>query len=238
MNAVMEVPRRLSILDDEPDVSRGLKRGLEKKGYDVVNVEPDTPELEAMVDKIMRVSDAALCDHALRGGMRVSFTGADVVAALTSRGFPSVLFTGVNPEERYAIRRQMALIPGFIHRDNDEGLRPRRVLRELLESVVEVRGGQPPARRRPRRTPVAVLGSRRAGLESLVELSVSGWPGADTIEIPSELLAEPWSERPHDAVGMTFMAWVNLHEEDEDKLFFRFEAEPLETERFLHASES
>lgn len=232
MTATLEVPNRLSILDDESDTAAGLTRSLERQGYTVVSIQPSTPDLESTVEEIMRVSDAALCDHALKGGFQVSFSGAEVVAELTRRGFPSVLFTGVNPEERYAIRRNMAEIPGFIHRDNDEGLRPTRVLSELLDTVMEVKGGRPPARRRARRTPVTVLATRRSGHETLMELSISGWPRGETVEVPADLLAQPWCDRARDAIGMTFFAMVNLSEDDENKLFYKFESEPAVTDRF------
>ena len=237
MTELLEVPHRLSVVEDEPDLVASLERGLERRGYQVTTIVPSSPRLEDAVQQVMAASDAAVCDHALRGGLDVSFSGAELVAALTERGFPAVLFTGVLPEERYAIRRNMALIPGFLHREG--GLRPARVLQELSESVNEVRAGRPPARRQARRTPVTVTGTRRAGDELLVALSVSGWPGEEPIEVPAVLLAEPWRHHPREAEGKTFFAWVNIGEEDEDKLFFRdFEAEPAETDRFLHAADT
>ena len=233
MTASLQVPHRLSVVEDEPDLVAGLERGLTRKGYQVTTIVPASPLLADAVTQVMAASDAAVCDHALRGGLDVSFNGADLVAALTERGFPAVLYTGVLPEEKYAIRRNMAQIPGFLHREG--GLRPARVLQELAESVQEVRGGDPPPRRRARRTPVTVMASRRAGDELLVALSVSGWPHDEPIEVPADLLAEPWRHHPREAEGKTFFAWVNIGEDDEDKLFFKdFDSEPAETRRFLH----
>lgn len=233
MTALAEVPKRLSLVDDEDDVVAGLERRLTKRGFDVERVIPPTPSLEDTVAEVMRVSDAALCDHHLRGGHKVNFSGAELVAALTERDFPAVLFTGVLPAERYAIRRNMSRIPAFLARD-EGGLGNERVLSALAESVAEVRDGRRPARRRGRRTPMTIVGSRVSGSEHLVEVVVSGWSGRDAIEIPAELLAEPWSSAPHDAVGRTFFATVNIGENDADQLFFDdFEPEQVETEQFL-----
>lgn len=234
MDDLLEATPRLSLLDDEHDVSDGLARSLRRKGFEVTVIEPTTPALDDTVQNIMNVSDAALCDHALSKGMSVSFSGADVVVALHDKGFPAVLFTGVQPEERYAIRRNMAKIPGFLHRDHEEGLRPERVLRDLADSVQEVGGGPIPQRRRPRRTPVTVTASRSNGSENVVSLLVSGWPGRTAVEAPADLLAEPWREHPQRAVGKTFFACVNIGEDDEQKLFFKdFESQPATTDRFI-----
>ena len=133
----------------------------------------------------------------------------------------------------------MARIPAFLPRDAEGGLRPKRVLGALAESIREVQFHEPPPNRRGRRTPVTVLSSRRTGNESLVELLISGWPGKEPVEVPADLLAEPWAHSPRDAEGKTFFAYVNISEENEDKLFFdRFEPEPLETESFFDPAAS
>jgi CheY-like chemotaxis protein len=234
MTATLDVPKRLSVVEDEPDLVASLERSLKRRGYEVTTVVPSTPQLEDAIAEVMAVSDATLCDHALRGGLNVRFSGAELVAALTERGFPAVLFTGVLPEERYAIRRNMAHIPGFLHRE--DGLRPATVLSALTESINEVRGGRPPPRRLARRTPVTVVGTRSTGPELLVALSISGWPGETPVEVPADLLPEPWRHHPREAEGKTFLARVNIGEEDEDRLFLRdFEPEPVETDRFVDA---
>src|SRR5580658_6147629 len=97
MSAVAHLPKRISVLDDEDDVVQGLERRLSRKGFEVERVVPHSPDLDATLETIMQVSDAALCDHDIRGGHRVSFSGAQLVAALTTNGFPAVLFTGVVP---------------------------------------------------------------------------------------------------------------------------------------------
>lgn len=233
MTAVADLPQRLSLVDDEDDVVAGLERRLTRRGFDVERVVPPTRSLDDTLAEVMRVSDAALCDHHLRGGHKVDFSGAELVAALTERDFPAVLFTGVLPAERYAIRRNMSRIPAFLARD-EGGLGNSRVLGALAESVAEVRDGRRSARRRGRRTPITIVGSRVSGSVHLVEGVVSGWSGGEPIEIPAELLAQPWSSAPHDAVGRTFFATVNLGETDADHLFFEnFEPEPVETEQFL-----
>jgi hypothetical protein len=145
-----------------------------------------------------------------------------------------VLFTGVLPDQQYMIRREMSRIPSFLTREHHGGLGNQRVLQALEESVAEVRDGHPPVRRRGRRTPVTVVGSRASGSERLVEAVISGWAGDGTIEIPADLLAEPWASTPHSAVGRTFFASVNIAENDAAHLFFAdFEADPAETEKPL-----
>lgn len=237
MSSALAVPKRLSLVEDEPDLVASLERGLQREGYEVTTVVPSSPHLSDAVDEVMAVSDAALCDHALKGGLDVSFSGAELVAELTKRGFPSVLFTGVLPEERYAIRRRMAEIPGFLHRE--QGLRAATVLRELEDSVREVREDDPPPHRRTRRTPVTVVETRRSGSELLVALSISGWLEDTLFDVPADVLPEPWSHHPREAEGKTFFARVNIGERDEDRLFVTdFEPEPVETERFMHVDSS
>ena len=239
MNTAIEIPHRISVIEDEPDLVESLQRGLERKGHEVTIIAPTSPRIEDTIEQVLAVSDGALCDHHLQGGLDVDFSGAEVVAALTERGFPAVLFTGVLPEQRYAIRRNMARIPAFLPRDAEGGLRPKRVLGALADSVREVQLHEPRANRMGRRTPVTVLSSRRTGNESLVELLVSGWPGRESVEVPADLLAEPWAHSPRDAEGKTFFAYVNIGEEDVDKLFFdRFETEPVETETFFDPAAS
>jgi hypothetical protein len=231
MIASAEIPHRLSLLDDESDVVSGVKRRMERRGFELTVVEPTTASLEDTVREIKRVSDAALCDHDLRGGHQVEFSGADVVAALTGDGFPAVLYTGFLPKERYVIRRKMADIPAFLNREG--GLRPEQLERALQLSVEEVTLGARRTRRKGRRTPVTITASRVTAGERLVSALVSGWSGPDPVEIPVDLLAPLWHEVAADAVGKTFMATVNIGEPDPDLLFFTdFESEPLVTESY------
>lgn len=231
MSGVAALPTRLSLLEDEDDLVAGMQRRLGRKGYALTRVVPDTPSLDDTVAQIVAVSDAALCDHHLRGGHLVQFSGAEVVAALTERGFPAVLFTGLLSQERYSIRRNMARIPAFLNRD--DGLGPERLLDALAISVAETSQGRRSGSRRGRRTPVTITGLRvTAGLR-LVQALVSGWPGPGAIEIPADLLAAPWSASPDDAVGRTFLATVNISELDPDRVFFEdFDPDPLNTESY------
>lgn len=234
MSAVLEIPQRISVLDDEEDVVRSLERRLTRRGYAVQRVVPPTSQLADTLREVKRVSDAALCDHYLRGGHRVDFSGAQLVRALTEEGFPAVLFTGVLPAERWEIKRNLAHIPAFLPRDDEGGLSPDRVLGALAQSVAEVRTGEKTQRRRGRRTPVSVIGSRTSGNQRVLDVLVSGWPGPDPVPIPADILPPPWRGRPYDAVGKTFFAVVNIAEPNVDQLYFdQFEAEPAETERLL-----
>jgi hypothetical protein len=228
----VEIPTRLSVIDDEDEVVEGVQRRLGRKGYKVERVVPaNLATVDDVVKQIMTVSEGAFCDHHLRGGHQVDFSGAQIVAELTARNFPSVLFTGVLPEERYSIRRNMPSIPAFLHRS--DGLGPAQLLPALAESVAEINSGVRPRRRLARRTPVTIVNSRLTGGVHLVEALVSGWHGLEPIEIPADLLAAPWSTTPADAVGNTFFAGVNLGESDPDLVFFEdFETEPLNTESF------
>jgi hypothetical protein len=125
----------------------------------------------------------------------------------------------------------MAQIPAFLTR---EDLTPSRILQALGESTEEVKEGRRPPRRRGRRTPVTILDWRKSGTEALVEGLVAGWPGSKPIDIPADLLAEPWADAPSSAVGLTFFATINIGESDADQLFFEdFEAEPGEIDGLL-----
>lgn len=230
-DAVAELPSKLSILDDEEDVVNALERRLVRWGFEVTRFIPDSPDLDSALDQVMSISEACLCDHDLRGGHQVDFSGAEFVAAATEHRFPSVLFTGVLPAERYEIRRNMARIPALLTR---ERLHKLPIKRALLESVGEVMEGHRPDRRRGRRTPVTIQSSRKTGSERLVDGLVAGWPGPSSVAIPVDLLAEPWRDEPHRAVGFTFFATINISEEDPDRLFFEeFEAEPAEVDQLL-----
>ncbi len=230
MTVLDGIPTRLSVIDDEDEVVEGVQRRLGKKGYEVERIVPaNAATIDDVVEQIMQVSDAALCDHHLRGGHQVDFSGAQIVAELTARSFPAVLFTGFLPEEKYAIRRNMPSIPAFLHRSH--GLGPAQLLPALAESVAEINSGVRPRRRRARRTPVTIVSSRLTGGVHLVEALVSGWHGLEPIEIPADLLAAPWNTTPTDAVGHTFFAGVNIGEIDSDLLFFEnFESESLNTD--------
>jgi hypothetical protein len=227
------------VVEDDVDSGNMLCRRLTSKGYDVEVITPASPLLEDTIEMVVNSSDAALCDHRLKEGLAVSFSGAELVAALYDIEFPALLFTGVQPEEKYAIRRRMAQIPGFLHRDDEGGLGPERVLGALEDTVQEVLGKEPPPRRQARRTPVTVTSSRLTGGEALVEILISGWSGGGAIEVPADLLSSPWRQTPREAVGKTFFAWVNLGESDSDLVFLRdVESEALETSSFFDSDEA
>lgn len=234
MSALAGLPKRISVLDDEDDVVQGLERRLSKRGFQVERVVPHSVNLDDTLQTIMEISDAALCDHDIRGGHKVNFSGAQLVAALTTNRFPAVLFTGVVPAERWEIKRNMALIPAFLARDEPGGLNNDRVLGALAESVAEVTQGQQPHRRRGRRTPITVVENHMSGTDRVVDVLVSGWAGEAPVPIPADFLPEPWRNTPHTAVGKTFFAVVNIAESDSDQLYFTdFDSEPAKTDEIL-----
>ena len=239
MNLTIPIPKRLSVVEDDVDSGKMLCRRLSSKGYEVEVITPSSPLLADTIEMVVNSSDAALCDHRLKEGLAVSFSGAELVAALYAIEFPALLFTGVQPEEKYAIRRNMAQIPGFLHRDDEGGLGPDRVLGVLQDTIQEVLGKEPPPHRRARRTPVTVISSRLTGGEALVEILISGWSGGRVIEVPADLLSGSWRQTPREAVGKTFFAWVNLGENDSDLVFLRdVESEAIETCSFFDSDEA
>jgi hypothetical protein len=234
MSAVADLPHTVGLIDDESDLRSALARRLTKVGFEVRLVVPSSPSLAETVIEVMGSAEAAFCDHYLSAGLKVEFSGAELVASLTAEGFPSVLFTGVLPAEQYAIRKNMASIPALLTRDSAEGLSGEPLVTALTESVSEVRDGNPPSRRRGRRTPVTILDWRTSGTQRLVEGLVAGWGGTESIDIPAELLARPWCEDPAFAVGHTFFASINISEIDPSKLFFdSFEEEPATVDELL-----
>jgi len=234
MSGIAGLPRVLGLIDDEPDLSSAIERRLSSFGFEVRLVVPSGPSLSETVTEVMDSAEAAFCDHYLSAGFKVNFSGAELVASLTDHGFPSVLFTGVLPKEQYAIRKNMASIPALLTRDGAEGLSGEPLVTALKESVSEVRDGNPPARRRGRRTPVTIVESRISGTERLVEGLVAGWGGTEPIDIPAELLAPPWCEDPAVAVGHTFFARINISELNPSRLFFdSFEEDPATVDELI-----
>lgn len=227
------LPVRVSVVEDDGDSGRAICARLERNGFDAKLIQPASPGLDDAVEEVMRESDAAFCDHRLRDGLSVTFSGAELVAELFGHQFPSVLFTGVQPEEKLAIRRNLDRIPGFLRRDDAGGLSASRLVGALRDSVDEVVDHDPPNQRRARRTPVTVTSYTRTGGEVLVDLTLSGWSGREALSWPADVLPSPWNVRPAEAEGKTFFAWVNLSEPDGDKVFLRdMEPEPADTSSF------
>ncbi|WP_320671056.1 hypothetical protein [Patulibacter defluvii] len=235
--SVVDIPRQVAVVEDDRQSGEAICRRLGRRGFETHLILPSTPGLDETIAEIKAVSGVALCDHRLRDGLQVDFSGADLVAELFSQDFPSVLFTGVQPEEKHAIRRNLDRIPGFLHRDDEGGLGAARLLGAMQDSVDEVLGRTPPAHRRARRTPITVLELHRSGGEALLEILISGWPGGQPIIWPADVLAERWHDRPADAEGKTFFGWCNTGEPRADKVFLRdVEPEPQSTASFFRTT--
>ncbi|MEA2276318.1 MAG: hypothetical protein QOC78_1278 [Solirubrobacteraceae bacterium] len=235
--SVVAIPKQVAVVEDDRESGDAICARLARRGFEPQLVMPVEPGLDATVAEVKRVSGVALCDHRLRDGLQVAFSGAELVAELFSQDFPSVLFTGVQPEEKHSIRRNLDRIPGFLHRDDDGGLGAPKLIGALQDSVDEVLGHAPPPYRRARRTPITVIGTHLTGGEALVEIVVSGWSGGQAIKWPADVLAEPWRRRPGDAEGRTFFGWSNIGETNPEKIFLRdVEPEPLETETFFDSA--
>lgn len=212
---------RIAVVDDNPD-ERALKsRQLKRIGLDPRPIDGPYDKTEDLVDEILKVSQAAICDNRLQTG-GYGFYGAEAVASLYDRAFPAVLITQYYDQDSdFSIRERRRKIPVILKKDEAQ---PERIAEAINICIREHSHYVLPARRACR-TLLRVVKIERESNQDLVDVLVLSWDWEKVVRFPVSLLPGPCAEKL--AVGQRYIARVNTGAEEASDLFFEdFEVAP------------
>ena len=178
MTIVLENPLRdgdtIGIVDDVDNDAEATAELLIDAGFNPVRV-PITHDLDRLLESIALGARAVVCDHRLAKdaeGHGVPYTGAEVVAGCSERGFAAVLITTwANSDEATSIRQLRDRIPRVLKRGRASG---STVIRDALDAAQAEVVGVFAAERRSYRTVVRVIQLERED-SSLAEIIVPAW---------------------------------------------------------------
>jgi hypothetical protein len=210
----------VGVVDDVDTDAEATAELLIDAGFAPYRV-PIIPNLGSLLDTLSGNARAVVCDHRLAKddeGRGVPYTGADVVAGCSERGFAAVLITTwANTDEATSIRQLRYRIPGVLKRGRASG---SAVIRQALEAAQAEMQGVYSTERRSYRTVVRVA-DLEGGDPSLVEVIVPGWRPDEAILIPSSIILADTSLTADELPGRRFLADVNIYASDQSDLFFR-----------------
>lgn len=210
----------IGVVDDVDQDAEATSELLIDAGFSPVRV-AITPNLDEMIESVASGARALICDHRLtkdETGRGVPYTGAEVVARCSERGFAAVLITTwANADEATSIRSFRDRIPRVLKRGRASG---STVIRDALEAAEAETRGAFSSERQAHRTVVRVV-QVEEGEDPLAEVIVSAWRPDEAILVPGSLIAAGTSLAAHDLAGCRFLADVNIYAADEADLYFR-----------------
>ena len=200
MTATMVQPR-VALIDDHQLMREDVATTLREGNCEPVFVTLQDGSTEQIVAMILETAQTALCDQRL-GSMTSRTQGAEIVAELTRRRVPAILYSERKEEDTPELRRYFDLIPRFLNREelsqSDLLATFASISREFEEGV--------PKERRPYRTLIRVeemLGRNRAAI------AIPAWHVNELVEISTDDI-EP-DIRTRVTAGTRLFAKVNLH---------------------------
>lgn len=209
--------RHVAIVDDETDAAEMNGILLEQVGVRPVYLrEGKLKSVQAAVEEICRVSEAAICDHRLQPRGLASFYGAELAAALMQRHFPAIVVSQfVKPDIDVSLRRWRASLPSIVSRESVDG---ETFVTSIVKCVKELRGEVDPARR-PHRTLFYVADLDKESGEKVADVIIPAWHAAEAVRFPLSLMPKPMARRVR--IGDHFAAEINAGAESSEDLFFR-----------------
>lgn len=177
---------RVAVVDDNKNRRESLRFTLEDVGLEPVLI-GSTASIEEAVRTIHDSADAAVCDHRLSKNSYAPFTGAELVAALYSRGIPAVLITAFQDDD-FSIRAHRQRIPRLLVGD-DAG--DGDLLKVAISSAVdEVTAGNVPPDRQAHTSFLRIEYIEEEAGKVVVYGFVPQWSEDSGIKFPLDLVPE------------------------------------------------
>jgi len=170
-------------------------------------LDPEIVELDedpaALVEHLKGRFAGVVCDHRLQG--KVSYFGAEVVAACMESGLPAVLITTyADPRDNALIQRYRHQIPELLMRGSEANA---LAIRDALDYAMEETRGNYRLTRKPHRTVVRVTGINRDS-PATVDIAIPAWSTTQVATFPLSSLLQHGEGA---AVGQRYLADVNIY---------------------------
>ncbi|MHB8461023.1 MAG: hypothetical protein ACYDA1_00100 [Vulcanimicrobiaceae bacterium] len=201
-------PESVGIIDDDADYRNTISYIVEQQGLKAVKIDHLDPA--NYLEEIVRETTFVLCD--LRLKPMTAERGADIVASLTERKFPAVLFSQQLEDDIPEFRDKIDKIPKMFTRDEIyETADFRQLIRQVRNSLAHV-----PLTSKAYRSLARI--ESREGFRR-IEVVVPAW-SSRSFEISLDCFPEPVRD---DLVPDAHLyVSINLHAERQEEVFLHF----------------
>lgn len=213
----------IAIVDDDKSLAETTAWDVEDAGYQPFLLKNDHfHNVNELASLIIENSQGAVCDHRLSNSGFANFLGAELVAALYDRKFPSLLITQYTEmDTSFSIRKWRHKIPVLLSREEADASTISRGI-EVCKSELY---GKIPSTRKSRRTIVSITNIDKESGETVVDAFVPSWNPHKAVRFPASLVPEHLRNALKPDVYL--FAYVNTGAEKSDDLYFeKFELAP------------
>ncbi|OBQ28252.1 MAG: hypothetical protein AN483_16665 [Aphanizomenon flos-aquae MDT14a] len=211
----------IAIVDDQKNLAEQTAWDVQEAGYQPLLLEnKHFNNVNQLVSLIIENSQSAVCDHRLSNYGFANFSGAELVAALYDRKFPSLLITQYTD---FSIRKWRHKIPVLLSRKETNAVNISQGI-EICKSEL---CGKMPSTRKTRRTIVRITNIDEEAPESVVDAFVPSWNPHRAVRFPASLIPENLRDLLKPNITIRLFAHVNTSAEKSDDLYFeKFELAP------------
>jgi ActR/RegA family two-component response regulator len=213
----------IAIVDDDKSLAETTAWDVEEAGYQPFLLKNEHfHNVNELASLIIENSQGAVCDHRLSNSGFANFFGAELVAALYDRKFPSLLITQYTEmDTSFSIRKWRHKIPVLLSREEADASTISRGI-EVCKSELY---GKIPSTRKSRRTIVSITNIDQESGEMVVDAFVPSWNPYQAVRFPASLVPEHLRDILKPDVYL--FAHVNTGAEKSDDLYFeKFELAP------------
>ena len=215
----------IAIVDDDTTLAKTTAWDVEEAGYKPFLLKNQHfHNVNELALLIIENSQGAVCDHRLSNSGFANFFGAELVAALYDRKFPSLLITQYTEmDTSFSIRKWRHKIPVLLSREEADASTISRGI-EVCKSELY---GKIPSTRKSRRTIVRITNIDEEAHESFVDAFVPSWNPHRAVRFPASLIPENLRDLLKPNRTIRLFAHVNTGAEKSDDLYFeKFELAP------------
>lgn len=213
----------IAIVDDDKDLAARTAWDVEEAGYQPFLLKNEHfHNVNELASRIIENSQGAVCDHRLSNSGFANFFGAELVAALYDRKFPSLLITQYTEmDTSFSIRKWRHKIPILLSREEADASTISKGIAICKSELC----GKIPSTRKSRRTIVSITNIDEESGQIVVDAFVPSWNPHKAVRFPASLVPEHLMDtlKP----GIYLFAHVNTGAEKSEDLYFeKFELAP------------
>lgn len=201
----------VALIDDTPQMRDDIATTLRGFDFEPVEVSVQGGSANQIVAEVLANARMAVCDQRLNS--MTATRGAEIVAELTRRKVPAILYSQKKKEDAPELRKFFEFIPLFLNRDQLAEANLRVVFSNITEELKQGITRERKAYRTLIRVEELFVRERRASIV------IPAWRLNESLEISTDDMNP--SLRPHVVEGARFFGRVNLHAPDADDIFVK-----------------
>jgi hypothetical protein len=211
--------KRVAVVNDTAAAREEMAENLFEAGLEPIIQNARLNSIDECITSVTSKAEAAILEHHLKSDNYANFMGAEAVAQLYRRHFPSLLVTAWADADIDNIRLFRRYIPVLIKRRDAY---PETITQGIKQCLNEFEK-QYASDRRPWRTLVEIEEVNRDSKPPMVYVLIPGWNPDEVVRFPLVIFPENLQQRVVPAAH--FFAKVNIGATHYNELYFEnFEA--------------